>query len=243
MAPQTLPLVSVLYITYNRINLLEKSVTSFLAHCSYPNLELVVTDDGSHLEIQEKIKALPFHKFVFSEKQTSLGANTNRGLNACSGNYILQIQDDFLCLGPTGFLEQSVMALEKFSELGFLILSSRIDELPILRTELFNNSTLIFYKNIPKSKHFVYSDLPHLKRKAFCSTIGEYKESKYMQHTELDMRDRFNSQNRFYGAMIKDLCPFDHIGADYSFRTPTLRTRLGSLRRRLQKLLLDFLMP
>ncbi len=240
MPSQNLPLVSVLYITFNRVDLLEKCLNSFLSNCSYPNLELVVTDDCSDSEIQKKIRALPFDKFVFSEKRTGLGANTNRGINACTGDYILQIQDDFLCIASGGFLEQSVLALEAFSELGFLILSQRIDELPILKTEWVNGSTLIFHKNISKSRQWIYSDWPHLKKRALCATIGRYQEGKNMAHSEINMRDRFNSQNRFYGGTIKDLCPFEHIGADRSFRVPTLRTRLGALRRKLQKCLLDF---
>ena len=41
------PLVSVLFITYKRFDMLQKSFESFRRNTNYPRLELVIADDGS----------------------------------------------------------------------------------------------------------------------------------------------------------------------------------------------------
>jgi hypothetical protein len=50
---EDLPLVSALFLTYKRFGMLQRSVEQFLAHTAYPNLELVIADDGSGTAIQE----------------------------------------------------------------------------------------------------------------------------------------------------------------------------------------------
>ena len=58
-APTDYPLVSVLFVTYKRIDLLGEAVHGLLKNTSYPRLELVIADDGSGPEIQAEIRTLP----------------------------------------------------------------------------------------------------------------------------------------------------------------------------------------
>src|SRR5882724_7457369 len=95
-----LPLVSVLFITYKRVHLLRRTLEAFLANTSYPNLELVVTDDASSSTMQEEISKLPFHRHILGKKRRGMGANSNEGLRRCTGDYILFLQDDWECMGP-----------------------------------------------------------------------------------------------------------------------------------------------
>ena len=80
------PLVSALFITYKRFELLKETVESFRRNTDYPRLELVIADDGSGPEIQEQIRKLPADVFALLPKNRGLGANNNNGIEHCSGS-------------------------------------------------------------------------------------------------------------------------------------------------------------
>ncbi len=54
-----------------------------------------------------------------------------------------------------------------------------------------------------------------------------------MQHTEIDMRDRFNAQRRFSVAFIEGYEVFEHIGEAVSHRRPLPIERIGHIIRSL----------
>ena len=87
MANRDHPLVSALFITYDRFDLLERAVYSFRENTEYSNLELVISDNGSPPEVQDKIRNLPADVFAFFPKNRGLGANNNNGIRNCSGKY------------------------------------------------------------------------------------------------------------------------------------------------------------
>jgi len=87
------PLVSVLFITYKRFDLLKKTVESFRQNTDYPRLELVIADDGSGPAIQAEIRTLPADVFALMPKNRGLGANNNNGIRHCNGKYILIVQE------------------------------------------------------------------------------------------------------------------------------------------------------
>jgi hypothetical protein len=90
------------------------------------------------------------------------------------------------------------------------------------------------YESPPaRREDFVYTDTPHIKSRAFVDFIGAYLESRYMQKTELDMRDRFNGQTRFHAGFIEGHHLFEHIGGDMSFNRPPPLARLSAAFERL----------
>ena len=74
----------------------------------------------------------------------------------------------------------------------------------------------------------VHTDTPHVKSRAIIDFIGPYRESRYMQKTELDMRDCFNAQSRFRAAFVESHHVFEHIGAEASFNRPPPLARLSA---------------
>src|SRR5450759_3327150 len=88
--------VSVLFITYNRSDLLEIAFRSIRERVDFGNLrvEFIVSDDASDPKHLSRIRSLPFDKHVLSAKNRGLGNNCNKGIAAADGKYILQIQDD-----------------------------------------------------------------------------------------------------------------------------------------------------
>jgi len=230
-----LPLVSVLFITYKRVGLLKHSLDSFLQNTDYPNLELVVADDGSPARVQSEIKTLPFNRMCLSSRNRGLGANTNAGLRFCAGEYILQLQDDWDCRGPADYMGLAVDLMEAHPEFGLVNLSGDPHAVePRLEIPATAGECYWIPNNTGKQAlaWFVYSDGPHLKSRAFCDHLGPYKENCRMEECELDYAARFANQDYFRAAFFPCFYnrTFFHVGEAVSFRTGS---RLRRFERRL----------
>lgn len=222
-----LPKISVVFLTFNRLVTLKPTLESFLANTDYPRerLELIVADDASPPSVQDEIRRMPFDTFCLSSKNAGMGANNNRGLAAATGELILQLQDDWQCLGPATYLHSAVEALEASPETGLVLLRPSPNSPPIQNVVTLRSGALRIYKNHPEmfissvSQH-AYSDWPHLKRKTFVEAIGFYREGCPMWETELDYSQRVNRQNEWFVGDLFPLDAFLHIGEPYSFNWP-----------------------
>jgi glycosyltransferase involved in cell wall biosynthesis len=102
------PLVSVIIPTYNRASVLETSIRSALAQ-TYPNLEIIVVDDGSEDGTASLMQAYPTVRYIVQE-HAGQGAARNCGLRHARGSIIASLDSDDYW-EPT-FLEKSVALLE-----------------------------------------------------------------------------------------------------------------------------------
>lgn len=109
-----LPLVSVAIVTYNQVAFLREAIDSVLAQ-DYPNLEIVVADDGSTDGTRELVleyaDAYP-GRFVPSLSPVNQGItpNQNRALQTCTGKYVAWLAGDDLFL--PGKISKQVAFLE-----------------------------------------------------------------------------------------------------------------------------------
>jgi hypothetical protein len=205
MTDQQLPLVSVLFITYKRFDMLERSLCAFREHTKYPNLELVIADDGSGPEIQARIRTLPADVFALLPKNRGLGANNNNGIHHCSGKYILMIQDDWMCVGPPDYLANTIAVLEANPQVG-LVNFAAAPHPPDPAQRLAGSNEPCFvtptsYTGNPK-REFLYSDQPHVQSRAAIDYIGPYKEDRDMEECEMDYNLRWENQSRFSTAVF-----------------------------------------
>jgi len=95
-------LVSVVIPTYNQVNFVKETFDSVLAQ-DYPNLQIIITDDGSTDGTVEIIQAYAGQYpnkviAVLSENNTGIPANLNRGLRKVKGEYIAWLGGDDLML-------------------------------------------------------------------------------------------------------------------------------------------------
>lgn len=102
MSEQNLPLVSVAVITYNQKEFLRECIESILDQ-DYPNLEVVIADDGSVDGTQEMLCDYNGQypgKFILklAEKNQGITANSNAAHFACTGKYIAWMGGDDLML-------------------------------------------------------------------------------------------------------------------------------------------------
>jgi glycosyltransferase involved in cell wall biosynthesis len=229
----TLPLVSIIFISYKRIDLLKKTFQSFLSNTAYPNLELILCDDGSPPEIQKEMKSLPFNKFLFASKNEGLASNTNKGILNAKGDFIFQLQDDWIINGPSNYLQMGIEAFNVKQELGILRYRIKNHEKFIysetLKLTPDDNLIIINEDNdiILKYRNRIYSDTPHLKRKTLHEKIGLYKNVRKFENIELDFCNRISSQVLFKVGFLDNYKEiFEHIGESESFRTNTLKNKI-----------------
>lgn len=105
------PLVTVAIPTYNRVELLRQSLASALAQ-TYPNLEILVSDNGSTDETEPYMHQIsdPRVRYIRQPKNLGMVGNWNACLEQTEGEYFLLLSDDDL-LEPTGIAE--LMAIYK----------------------------------------------------------------------------------------------------------------------------------
>lgn len=222
-----LPKISVVFVTYDRLVTLRPTLESFLWKTDYPRdrLELIVADDCSPHSVREELRRMPFDVFCLSEKRGGLGSNNNRGLAAATGEFVLQLQDDWECRGPSTYLQMAVAILSARPELGLLLFKPKSQPLKMreafdydnIHVRVYDNGSAVSQTNVGQ---FPYSDWPHLKTKRFVDVIGPYGEGRPMWETELDYCQRVDKQMAFYVADSPDLDVFGHIGEAHSYNWP-----------------------
>ena len=222
-----LPKISVVFVTYNRMVTLRPTLDSFLRHTAYPRdrLELIVADDGSPPSVQSEIRNMPFDMFCLSDRRSGLGGNTNRGLAAATGDFVLQLQDDWWCEGPADYLAKAVGILSARPEIGLLILNAH--PLPLATRAHFGQEGWDVRVFAPGPQvlddgveRYAYSDWPHLKRQDFIRYLGPYLEGRPMWETEIDFGRRVARQDRYGVAHLASRAVFRHIGEEHSYNWP-----------------------
>jgi Glycosyl transferase family 2 len=234
MASHQSPLVSVLFITYKRFDMLERSIRAFCKNTNYPNLELVIADDGSSPEIQAKIRTLPADVFALSPKNRGLGANNNNGIRHCTGKYILMIQDDWMCQGPPDYLSNSISVLEANPHVG-LINFAAAPHPPDPEQRLSGSDEPCYVTPAPHTgspkREFLYSDQPHIQTRAAIEHVGLYVEDRDMEVCEMDYNLRWENQDRFATAVFPAYFHSAFVCADEagSFRKTRFRYRVQGM--------------
>lgn len=94
---QSLPLISVIIPTYNRGNIIERSIKSVLNQ-SYSNIECIIVDDCSTDNTEEVVKNIGDERLRYVKLEKNVGAikARNVGIDLALGEYIaFQDSDDF----------------------------------------------------------------------------------------------------------------------------------------------------
>ena len=104
--------VSIIIATYNRSKLLKECIESLLAQ-TYPNIEIIVVDDGSTDDTQATIKEIAQkHNNVRYYSRPHLGAPATRnfGLTKATGEFVSFFDSDDLW--PPNYIETMVKSLQ-----------------------------------------------------------------------------------------------------------------------------------
>lgn len=111
MTQDKIPSVTIAIPTYNRSQLLKKSLQSVLAQ-THADLEVLVLDNASEDDTQSVVNALadPRIKYIGSSENIGLFRNWNRAIKLKRSPYLVILPDDDELL-PT-FIQESLTALE-----------------------------------------------------------------------------------------------------------------------------------
>jgi glycosyltransferase involved in cell wall biosynthesis len=104
------PLVSAIIATYNRAHIVGEAIESILQQ-TYPNVELIVVDDGSTDRTQEKLEGYGARIRVVYQKNAGPAAAWNAGIRASRGDIIAFLGSDDIWLPR--FVERQVSVLQQ----------------------------------------------------------------------------------------------------------------------------------
>lgn len=97
-APGVVPLVSVIVVTYNNLELTKTCLASLDAYTHYPNLEIIVVDnassDGSPAFLEQWVKGAPNRKLILNDDNRGFAAANNQGLAIAQGGYLTLLNND-----------------------------------------------------------------------------------------------------------------------------------------------------
>lgn len=113
-------LVSVIIPTFNRPLYLSETIESVMCQ-TYPNIEIIVVDDGSKNKGQETLKTLkPYLSkliYIYQENQ-GIGAAVNKGISIAKGEFIQRLDDDDILEKEK--IERCVEIFQKKSNVGLV---------------------------------------------------------------------------------------------------------------------------
>ena len=112
-----------------------------------------------------------------------MGYNTNKGIRAATGEYILQLQDDWECGGRPDFIEVALELFQARPDVALIRLREPFAG-PHESYSLHPDRSVQIYHNRrvwrSTAGEYVYSDTPHMKRRSLHETLGLYLEGKPM---------------------------------------------------------------
>ena len=230
--------ISCLFITYNRSDLLVITYTALRNAISRMQLmaEFIVADDNSSLVHQKEISKIGFDTISVARSNAGLGANQNRGLALCKGQFFLQIQDDWLFIGDPMDLADAIALLKSDPDIGIVQLTPVHSDLPFERRKIGSHEFVVFKNDgLPWLRNCgvrPYSDCPHIKRFEFVEDLGPYLEGVPMAVCENDYKRRVARQNRWKVAQLVGSSTFKHLGEEVSHnpggkRHPVIKAMLS----------------
>jgi len=227
------PEVTLVLITWNRPEIIRRTLDSLVEHLSYPNLRLHVADDGTGGTYVRDI--LRDYDGKFERLSSSVtdrkgwGANANRALNEVS-NLVYQQEDDYILSRPLD-LRLGVLLLRTVKNVGCVryrgITGHRIlahlrefKTGPEFRQALSWPGKIDYWELSKKSPElYVYSHGPHLKAvKRFHGKYGWYVEGRKLGYTEEEFAHRVKDGSYpIRVAIFPEWVPqaFDHIGKTF----------------------------
>lgn len=224
------PQLSVVFLTYNRADLLEVSYHSVVgALRRLPvTFETVVSDDASDAPHRARIDALAADRTLFAPRNRGLSDNHNKALRACRADRVLSLQDDWLFVGDPGVVATALHILDADPQVGIVNFLPPSVPLPCERRYTAAGAAYDVYENDGLARQRAsgsrpYSDRPHLKSRACIDDLGHYREDLPMTGAELEFQQRVACQVRWRVAWVAGPPAFQHLGDARSFNPGQLR--------------------
>lgn len=207
------PLVSIVIPTYNRAELVTQTIDSVVQQ-SYPNLEIIIVDDGSTDDTENTIQNIKDSRIRYIKHPQNLGGATarNTGIEAATGGYTCFLDSDDLWLPNK--IELQLAFIQQFPD---------SEKIVTYTQRKISNPHKEVYKNRSKVTQKPNTDIKYSKNLAdylFCDD-GD------MQTSTLMMKSAFAKAVKFRSELKKhqdwDFClRLEARGAIFAFLPQTL---------------------
>ncbi|MEK7832269.1 MAG: glycosyltransferase, partial [Acidobacteriota bacterium] len=111
---QSVPLASIIIVTYNNLALSKLCLESVLRNTEYPNFEVIVVDNNSKDDTPSYLRQLaelePSVKVILNDVNYGFAKANNQGIELSSGDYIVLLNNDAIV--PPGWLSRLLRHLE-----------------------------------------------------------------------------------------------------------------------------------
>lgn len=93
------PKISIVILSYNHPDLLQKTLDSVANHSFYPNLEIIIVDNASNeetVDLLNKYNHIKNIKIIFNQQNYGFAKGNNIGLKAATGDYLILLNNDVI---------------------------------------------------------------------------------------------------------------------------------------------------
>lgn len=193
MVKKKFPLVSVIVVTHNNNEWLEKSIPSLLSQ-TYNNLEVIVVDNASGRDVKSFVrKRFPKVRVVVMKENRGFGSGNNAGISAAGGDYVLVSNDDLIL--EKDCIEKLVAVMEEDNSIG--VCQGTIysyDERSKIESsgKYFNYSGILTGDSVKATKNsdglveVFAANAPFIRRSVF-DEIGGFDEDFFIYFEEVDL--------------------------------------------------------
>jgi GT2 family glycosyltransferase len=112
------PLLSVVIVSWNRAGELKRCLRSVLEHTEYPQLEVIVVDNGSTDGSVDIVRATPSVKLIANDQNVGNAEARNQGLTAARGELVALLDNDIYVVDDV--LGRGARVLLESPELGMI---------------------------------------------------------------------------------------------------------------------------
>ncbi|MGB2538053.1 glycosyltransferase family 2 protein [Hafnia paralvei] len=175
MMNENLPLVSVVMPTYNNANYIDMAINDIVLQ-TYSNWELIIVDDGSTDDTAEILLKYQYHpriKVITLSENQGICKALNKGLEICSGSYILRFDADDRCKNTRIETQLNYLVENNLDLVGSSVVT--IDE----KGSVIGNSVYVDNYNVIKKTLRYESPVLHiwLAKKNVYDCVGKYRLS------------------------------------------------------------------
>lgn len=119
MEQQNLPKVSIVTLTWNTTEITIDFLKSLNEYCTYPNLEVIIVDNGSKEDPTAAFKSIyPSAIVLVNEKNLGFTGGNNVGIKAATGDYLFIVNNDTEF--TPGLLEGLLKIFETYPDAGIV---------------------------------------------------------------------------------------------------------------------------
>lgn len=223
------PLVSVIVPSYNRPKMLRRAIES-IENQTYDNIEIIVIDDGSSIDLREYVPETTFELTVARhEVNKGAGAARNSGIQIANGDYIAFLDSDDEWL-PDKIEKQVTLLNGADQTIGAVYCSTYWQYNGYVREKKMEPRTGDIYSDLLSG--WIQTITSTLLIRAECFEVCGGFDPEYPSFQEYDLSTRIAKQYKF--DVVNEPLVIEHVHSEEKISSNPDKRRAG-LKRFLQK--------